>query len=83
MDVNKMLKIGKVVVTVASVGVTFAQTYFNKKDLDETVAKKVEEALKNQAKEARRRLQLTATFTAWHCPCCSFRVPFYHRLLHF
>lgn len=52
MDVNKMLKIGKVVVTVASVGVTFAQNYFNKKDLDETVAKKVEEALKTQAKES-------------------------------
>lgn len=52
MDVNKLLKVGKVVVAVASVGVTFAQGYFNKKELDDTVAKKVEEALSKQAKES-------------------------------
>ena len=52
MDVNKMLKVGKVVVTVASVGVTLAQGYFNKKDLNDTVAKEVEKALKNQTKES-------------------------------
>lgn len=42
-----LLKIG---VAVAGAGITLAQTYFDKKELDEKVAEKVAEALKEQVK---------------------------------
>ena len=42
----------KIGVSVLGVGVTLAQSYFSKKELDEKVAEKVAEALKTQAKES-------------------------------
>ena len=44
-----LLKIG---VAVVGAGVTLAQSYFDKKELDEKVAEKVAEALKDQVKDA-------------------------------
>ena len=48
--VNTVLK-GAVVL--AGVGVTFAQNYFNKKEQEETIAKKVAEALAEKAGESK------------------------------
>lgn len=42
---TKALKIIKIAVSVASIGVTFAANYFADKDLDDKVTKKVTEAL--------------------------------------
>ena len=39
-------------VALAGVGVTLAQSYFSKKEMDETVAKKVAEALEQKNKES-------------------------------
>ena len=39
-------------VALAGVGVTLAQSYFSKKEMDETVAKKVAEALEQKTKES-------------------------------
>ena len=47
MNINAM-KIIKIVVTVAGVGVTLAQGYLADKDLDKKVAEKVAEALENK-----------------------------------
>lgn len=43
-----VMKVVKVVVTVAGVGVTLAQSYLANKELDAKVAEKVAEALENQ-----------------------------------
>lgn len=42
------MKIVKIAVTVAGVGITLAQGYFADKDLDKKVAEKVAEALENK-----------------------------------
>lgn len=42
---NKVMKVVKLVVPVASVAVTLAANYLSKKEMDDTVAKKVAEAL--------------------------------------
>ena len=42
------MKIVKIAVTVAGVGITLAQSYFADKDLDKKVAEKVAEALENK-----------------------------------
>jgi hypothetical protein len=48
-----VMKVAKVVVTVASVGVSLAASYFADKELDEKVAKKVADALaKTNEKES-------------------------------
>ena len=44
---EKLLKIVKVVVPIASIGVTLAANYLSDKELDSKVAKKVSEALAN------------------------------------
>lgn len=44
----KVMKVAKVLVSVASVGVSLATSWFAEKDLDDKVAKKVAEALANQ-----------------------------------
>ena len=48
-NVMSVVKLG---VAVAGVGITLAQNYFDKKELDEKVAEKVAEALKEQVKES-------------------------------
>lgn len=50
MKVSKemLMPILKVGVAVAGVGITLAQGWFNKKDMDETIAKKVAEALEKK-----------------------------------
>lgn len=50
MQKDKVLKIVKVAVSVAGVGLALAQNYFADKDLDDKVTKKVAEAL-NPKKE--------------------------------
>ena len=47
MKINAM-KIVKIAVAVAGVGITLAQAYFADKDLDNKVAEKVAEALENK-----------------------------------
>lgn len=42
---EKLLKIVKIVVPVASIGVTLAANYLSGKELDEKVSKKIAEAL--------------------------------------
>lgn len=50
---GNVLKIVKIVISVASLGLSVVSSVVAKKELDETVAKKVAEALANQAgKEA-------------------------------
>lgn len=45
------LKVAKIVVSVASIGVSIAANYFADKELDDKVAKKVAEALAKKAGE--------------------------------
>lgn len=49
---SKALKVIKIAVSVASVGVTLATSYFADKDLDNKVAKKVAEQLSKSGKES-------------------------------
>ena len=50
---TKVLKVAKILVSVASIGVSLAASYFADKDLDDKVAKKVAETLaKNTNGEA-------------------------------
>lgn len=48
-DAMTLVKLG---VAVAGAGITLAQSYFDRKDLDAKVAEKVAEALKQQGKES-------------------------------
>lgn len=47
-----LMPILKAGVAIAGVGITLAQSWFNKKELDETVAKKVAEALSEKNEES-------------------------------
>lgn len=51
-DKKVLMPILKAGVAIAGVGITLAQSWFNKKELDETVAKKVAEALEQKTKES-------------------------------
>lgn len=48
---EKVLKVAKLVVPVASIGVTLAANYLSNKELDDKVAKKVSEALAKTVEE--------------------------------
>ena len=54
MKMNKetLMPILKAGVALAGVGITLAQSYFSKKELDEAVTKKVAEALEQKTKES-------------------------------
>lgn len=49
MDFNK---VGKILLPVASIALTIASSIISNKQQEETIAKKVAEALENQAKES-------------------------------
>lgn len=51
-DKKILMPILKAGVAIAGVGITLAQSWFNKKELDETVAKKVAEALSEKNEES-------------------------------
>lgn len=51
-DKKVLMPILKAGVAIAGVGITLAQSWFSKKELDETVAKKVAEALEQKTKES-------------------------------
>ena len=42
---NNVMKVVKIVVPVASIALSFVASYLNKQELDETITKKVAEAL--------------------------------------
>ena len=52
MDKEKIMTVAKGAVVVAGIGITLVQSWFNKKELDETVSKKVAEALADKAGES-------------------------------
>lgn len=53
MDKNKIMGIAKIGVILAGAGISLAKSWFDQKDLDETVAKKVaEELAKSKAGES-------------------------------
>lgn len=49
---DKLMKVVKIVVPVVGLAVSLATNYLNNKELDEKIAKGVEEALANTAKES-------------------------------
>ena len=52
MSKETIMSIIKFGLTVAGVGIGLGQSWFSKKELDETVAKKVAEALEQKTKES-------------------------------
>jgi hypothetical protein len=48
----ELKKIGKILLPVASIALTIASSVISNKQQEETIAKKVAEALENQAKES-------------------------------